>query len=346
MQEEVVVQHDRTGAVADAHGDRVAHRGARQRLRDARRRMDRGVRRRRPAVRAPLRGGRGARRAEGPALRHARRAARAPRRRPTRSWPPGSPGTISPRSRRASSPAASRAPRCARSTTSWRTSTCGRAGDLLPLSSRDGPGVHRARARAEAVAHAGPEPAAAPRLGEHTEAVRAGARGASRPGRASRRSRAPPASRGGRRLRARSRGIRVLDLSQWLAGPVAATILGRVRRRRRSWSSCPCPRRRRAARRARRPFVVTNRNKRSITLDVRAPAGPRGVPRARAGERRHRGELPARHARALGPRARHAARGQPAARRCCAPRDSARPARTPRAPRSTRSGSPSAARRI
>ena len=65
----------------DAHGYRVAHRRPRQRLPDARRRMDRRLRRRRSAVRPSLRGGGGAGRAPGSALRHSRRAPREPRRR-------------------------------------------------------------------------------------------------------------------------------------------------------------------------------------------------------------------------------------------------------------------------
>ena len=67
---------DRGGGRAPRH--RVAHRGPRQRLPDARRRMDRGLRRGRPALRPPLRGDRGARRAEGSALRHPRRASAEP----------------------------------------------------------------------------------------------------------------------------------------------------------------------------------------------------------------------------------------------------------------------------
>ena len=116
--------------------------------------MDRGVRRRRPAVRRAS-----ARRSRRPRRRRIRGSPRPPRGSstaptPTRSWPPGSPGTISPRSRRASSPAASRAPRSARSTRSWRTSTSGARRPPVAVVG-DGPRVHRARARAEAVAHAG-----------------------------------------------------------------------------------------------------------------------------------------------------------------------------------------------
>src|SRR5712691_9931651 len=72
MQEEVVVRHDRGGGRAPRH--RVAHRGPGERLPDAGRRMDRGLRRGRPALRAALRGDRGSGCAEGSALRHPRRA--------------------------------------------------------------------------------------------------------------------------------------------------------------------------------------------------------------------------------------------------------------------------------
>ncbi len=67
---------ERGGGRAPRH--RVAHRGPGERVPDAGRRMDRGVRRGRPALRPPLRGDRGPRRAEGPALRHARRASPEP----------------------------------------------------------------------------------------------------------------------------------------------------------------------------------------------------------------------------------------------------------------------------
>jgi len=139
-------------------------------------------------------------------------------------------------------------------------------GDLLSLRSETGtdflapapvPKFSRTHARS---------PAAAPRLGEHTEVVRSTVeRIAARPKVEVR----PPSG-------VESAGplgeIRVLDLSQWLAGPVAATLLadfgadvimvelpvGPAR-----------PGKRAPA------FLVTNRNKRSITLDVRAPEGRR-----------------------------------------------------------------------
>ena len=126
-------------------------------------------------------------------------------------------------------------------------------GDLLSLSSEAGiefiapapvPKLSRTPAR---------NPEAAPRLGEHTDAVRAGARRPSRPGRASSAiaARRRPA-RGG--IRARS--------------PESASSISRSGSRARwprpswrssaptsSWWSCPCPRRRRGARPARRPFA-------------------------------------------------------------------------------------------
>jgi len=112
---------------------------------------------------------------------------------------------------------------------------------------------------------------AAPRVGEHTDAVRASmAAIESRPRIATPReaTRVDASERAPRP--AALDGIRVLDLSQWLAGPVAAALLA-------DFGADVImvelpPERGRAA--ARPPgFAVTNRNKRSITLDVRAPQG-------------------------------------------------------------------------
>ena len=68
-------------------------------------------------------------------------------------------------------------------------------------------------------------------------------------------------------------GLRVLDLSQWLAGPAAATLLADFGA---EVIMVELP----ADRPPPRPlgthdlgFLVTNRNKRSVTLDVRTPAG-------------------------------------------------------------------------
>ena len=216
-------------------------------------------------------------------------------------------------------------------------------GDLLSLSSETGiefiapapvPKLSRTPAR---------NPEAAPRLGEHTDVVRAGL------GAIAARSRVEA-------IVARSpagvavgfgplAGIRVLDLSQWLAGPVAATILAEFGA---DVIMVELPVAAPPSGSAPRPpaFRVTNRNKRSITLDVRSSAGARGLPRARAGERRHRGELPPRHARAVGPRARHSAPDQPAPRP--AARLGIRPDRPVRRARRVQPGraSPSAVRRI
>src|SRR6185503_1350779 len=104
-------------------------------------------------------------------------------------------------------------------------------------------------------------PVAAPRLGEHADAVRAalGAIAARSP--ASAAVGFGPLS-----------GIRVLDLSQWLAGPVAATILAEFGA---DVIMVELPGPTSPSGSAPRPpaFRVTNRNKRSITLDVRSPQG-------------------------------------------------------------------------
>ena len=71
----------------------------------------------------------------------------------------------------------------------------------------------------------------------------------------------------------------MLDLSQWLAGPAAAALLGDFGA---DVIMVELPRGRGRPRATSPGFVVTNRNKRSITLDVRAPRRPGGVPRAGA----------------------------------------------------------------
>jgi formyl-CoA transferase len=65
-------------------------------------------------------------------------------------------------------------------------------------------------------------------------------------------------------------GLRVLDLSQWLAGPVAGTILAEFGAEV-IMVELPVP----PSRQAPRPpaFKVTNRNKKSVALDIRAPRG-------------------------------------------------------------------------
>ena len=108
---------------------------------------------------------------------------------------------------------------------------------------------------------------AAPRLGEHTETVRASVeRLAARPRPHVRSSSAPGAGA--------LDGVRVLDLSQWLAGPAAAALLGdfgaevvMVELPPTGASPMDGPGSRGVG------FPVTNRNKRSITLDVRAVLG-------------------------------------------------------------------------
>jgi crotonobetainyl-CoA:carnitine CoA-transferase CaiB-like acyl-CoA transferase len=113
----------------------------------------------------------------------------------------------------------------------------------------------------------------APRLGEHTAIVRASVeRIAARP----RPSVAPPDARpaGAEGGTGALGGVRVLDLSQWLAGPAAAALLGdfgaeviMVELPATGPASIDGPGSRGVG------FPVTNRNKRSITLDVRSPRG-------------------------------------------------------------------------
>jgi crotonobetainyl-CoA:carnitine CoA-transferase CaiB-like acyl-CoA transferase len=115
----------------------------------------------------------------------------------------------------------------------------------------------------------GTRPRRAPRLGEHTEAIRSAI------DRIEARARASVAPVADRERDGEAwgplHGLRVLDLSQWLAGPAAAALLGDFGA---EVIMVELPSVAADAQGRRSPgFVVTNRNKRSVTLDVRAPAG-------------------------------------------------------------------------
>ncbi len=114
-------------------------------------------------------------------------------------------------------------------------------------------------------------PARAPRLGEHTEVVRA-ALAAARPAAAPAAigaADAPAGSAGGGPLA----GLRVLDLSQWLAGPAAAAILGDFGADVIMIELPPAGGATDTWARSSPGTIVTNRNKRSLALDVRSPRG-------------------------------------------------------------------------
>jgi crotonobetainyl-CoA:carnitine CoA-transferase CaiB-like acyl-CoA transferase len=112
-------------------------------------------------------------------------------------------------------------------------------------------------------------PRRAPKLGEHTDAVRSAIERMEMRPRVDATDRPPadaPAEAWGP-----LHGIRVLDLSQWLAGPAAAALLGDFGA---DVIMVELPSVAADAQGRKSPgFVVTNRNKRSITLDVRSPAG-------------------------------------------------------------------------
>ena len=111
-------------------------------------------------------------------------------------------------------------------------------------------------------------PRRAPGLGEHTEAVRSALERIEARPRVD--APAPAASEAGTEW-GPLRGVRVLDLSQWLAGPAAAALLGDFGA---DVIMVELPSVAADAQGRKSPgFVVTNRNKRSITLDVRAPGG-------------------------------------------------------------------------
>jgi formyl-CoA transferase len=127
------------------------------------------------------------------------------------------------------------------------------------------------------------DPPRAPRLGEHTAAVRsamAAAPAAAAPPStgqaATTRLTAEPV---GRETAARGAapgalsGLRVLDLSQWLAGPAAAAILGDFGADVIMIELPPAGGTSDTWARTSPGTVVTNRNKRSLALDVRSPRG-------------------------------------------------------------------------
>ena len=116
------------------------------------------------------------------------------------------------------------------------------------------------------------DPPPAPRLGEHTAAVHgAMERAPALPNRppAPVEPVAPvePAAAGA------LAGLRVLDLSQWLAGPAAAAILGDFGADVIMIELPPADGTSDTWARTSPGTVVTNRNKRSLALDVRSPRG-------------------------------------------------------------------------
>jgi formyl-CoA transferase len=112
-------------------------------------------------------------------------------------------------------------------------------------------------------------PRRAPRLGEHTDVLRSALERLEARPRVSAPDRAAPGADA--EAWGPLRGVRVLDLSQWLAGPAAAALLGDFGA---DVIMVELPSVAADAQGRKSPgFVVTNRNKRSITLDVRASAG-------------------------------------------------------------------------
>ncbi len=116
------------------------------------------------------------------------------------------------------------------------------------------------------------DPARAPRLGEHTEVVRAAMEGAAaRPAASAAGAGAPTVP--GAPASGPLAGLRVLDLSQWLAGPAAAGILGDFGADVIMIELPPAGGAADTWSRTSPGTIVTNRNKRSLALDVRSPRG-------------------------------------------------------------------------
>ncbi|HZP37612.1 MAG TPA: CoA transferase [Methylomirabilota bacterium] len=122
------------------------------------------------------------------------------------------------------------------------------------------------------------DPARAPRLGEHTEAVRAAMAAAtgsrsSAPGAVAGSIDAARVTPGAHEAGGALAGLRVLDLSQWLAGPAAAAILGDFGADVIMIELPPAGGAADTWARTSPGTIVTNRNKRSLALDVRSPRG-------------------------------------------------------------------------
>jgi formyl-CoA transferase len=139
---------------------------------------------------------------------------------------------------------------------------------LLPLQSTSGRNFLAPAAVPRLTRTPARDPLRAPRLGEHTAEVRAGVEVIAA------RQRPDVVSGNAADALGALDGIRVLDLSQWLAGPAAAALLGDfgadvIMVELPATGAAPSD-----GPGSRSPgFPVTNRNKRSITLDVRAPRG-------------------------------------------------------------------------
>ena len=123
-------------------------------------------------------------------------------------------------------------------------------------------------------------------------------------------------------------GVRVVDAASLFAGPVICTMLGdhgadviKVEHpsgdnlRKLGWEKDGVS----------LWWALIGRNKRSVTLKLSDPEGAEAMKKLLADRRRVRGELPHRHARALGPRSRTCSTRSTRAWSSCAPRASARP---------------------
>ena len=142
---------------------------------------------------------------------------------------------------------------------------------LLRLTSMGGQGFVAPGAVPKLTRTPAADPARAPRLGEHTDAVRTAMTAAPAPEAASP-DRAGASAAGGATPGPLA-GVRVLDLSQWLAGPAAAGILGDFGADVIMIELPPAGGASDTWARTSPGTVVTNRNKRSLALDVRSPRG-------------------------------------------------------------------------
>jgi formyl-CoA transferase len=143
---------------------------------------------------------------------------------------------------------------------------------LLRLVSTSGQGFVAPAAVPKLTRTPAADPARAPRLGEHTGAVRSAL---AAPAATARPTVGPAAHDTAARGAAPGAlaGLRVLDLSQWLAGPAAAAILGDFGADVIMIELPPAGGASDTWARTSPGTVITNRNKRSLALDVRAPRG-------------------------------------------------------------------------
>jgi crotonobetainyl-CoA:carnitine CoA-transferase CaiB-like acyl-CoA transferase len=143
--------------------------------------------------------------------------------------------------------------------------------DVLPLTTQSGRTVLAPGVTPRLLLTPGQTPPRAPSLGEHNVGVEKICTPTSAPS-------MPADQEASEQYSEALSGIRVLDLGRWLAGPVAASLLADFGAEV-IMVELPGARRRNGKEFTRRDlsFLATNRNKRSITVDIRTEAGRQAI---------------------------------------------------------------------